>query len=72
MPFNAEAVQKILHSKKEGKDQESIQPCTTYLIMFTRRPEHRSDVNDVIYDAGGECEGRYGCGRAHEGQYGFP
>ena len=29
--------------------------------MFTRWPEHRGDVNDVIYDANGACEGRYGC-----------
>ena len=29
--------------------------------MFTRRPEHRSDVNAVIYDADGACGGRYGC-----------
>ena len=25
--------------------------------MFTRWPEHRGDVNDVIYDADGACEG---------------
>ena len=29
--------------------------------LFTRLPEHRRDVNDVIYDANGACEGRYGC-----------
>ena len=59
MPAYTAAVQKLLHSKKEGKDQESIQSSTTYLIMFTRWPEHRGDVNDVIYDADGACEGRY-------------
>ena len=36
MPANGAAVQNLSHSKKEGKDQESIQPSTTYLIMFTR------------------------------------
>ena len=29
--------------------------------MFTRGPEKRGDVNDVIYDADGTCMGRYGC-----------
>ena len=29
--------------------------------MFTRWPENRGDVNDVIYDADGDCMGRYGC-----------
>ena len=29
--------------------------------MFTRWPENRGDVNDVIYDADGACMGRYGC-----------
>ena len=29
--------------------------------MFTRWPEHCSDVNDVICDADDACEGRYGC-----------
>ena len=29
--------------------------------MFTRLPENRYDVNGVIYDADGACEGRYGC-----------
>ena len=28
--------------------------------MFTRWPENRGDVNDVIYDADGACMGRYG------------
>ena len=31
------------------------------LIMFTLWPEHRGDADDVIYDADGACEGRYGC-----------
>ena len=31
--------------------------------MFTRWPENRGDVNDVIYDADGACMGRYGCVR---------
>ena len=57
MTANAAAVQKVLHSEKEDKEYESIQPSTTYLIMFTRWPEHRGDVNDVIYDADGACEG---------------
>ena len=39
--------------------------------LFTRWPENRNDMNDVIYDANGACEGRYGCGggptRAHMG-----
>ena len=29
--------------------------------MFTRWPENRGDVNDVIYDADGACMGRHGC-----------
>ena len=29
--------------------------------MFTRWPENRGEVNDVIYDADGACMGRYGC-----------
>ena len=29
--------------------------------MFTRWPENRGDVNDVINDADGACMGRYGC-----------
>ena len=29
--------------------------------MFTRWPENRGDVNDVIYDADGACMGRDGC-----------
>ena len=29
--------------------------------MLTRWPEHRSDVNDVIFYADGACEGRYEC-----------
>ena len=29
--------------------------------MFTGWPEHRGDVNDVIFDADGACEVRYGC-----------
>ena len=29
--------------------------------MFRSWPEHRGDVNYVIYDADGSCEGRYGC-----------
>ena len=33
--------------------------------MFPLWPEHRSDANAVIYDAGGACEGRYGCVREH-------
>ena len=61
MPANAAIVQKILHGRKEDKDQESIQPSTIYLIMFIRWPEHRGDVNGVIYDADGACECRYGC-----------
>ena len=28
--------------------------------MFTRWPENRGDVNNVIYDADGACMGRYG------------
>ena len=71
MPANAAAVQKLLHSKKEGKDQESKQSSTTYLIMFTHWPEHRGDVNGDIYYADGTCEGQYGCvvgpSRAHMG-----
>ena len=31
--------------------------------MFTRMSLRRSDVNDVIYDAEGAREGRYGCMR---------
>ena len=61
MSANAAAVQKLLHSKKEGKDLKSIKSSTTYLIMFTYWHEHRGDVNDVIYDADGACESRYGC-----------
>ena len=29
--------------------------------MFTHWPEHDGDVNDVIHDVDGTCEGRYGC-----------
>ena len=29
--------------------------------MFTRWPEHRCDVDGVIYDTDGACEGRYDC-----------
>ena len=36
------------------------QPSKNY-YMFTRWPENRGDVNDVIYDADGACMGRYGC-----------
>ena len=41
--------------------------------LFTPWPEHRDDMNDVIYDANDACEGRYGCGggptRAHMGSH---
>ena len=36
------------------------QPSKNY-YMFTRWPENRGDVNDVIYDADGACMGRHGC-----------
>ena len=36
------------------------QPSKNY-YMFTRWPENRGDVNDVIYNADGACMGRYGC-----------
>ena len=31
------------------------------ITCFTRWPENRGDVNDVIYDADGACMGQYGC-----------
>ena len=37
-------------------------PSKNY-YMFPLWPEHRSDANAVIYDAGAACEGRYGCVR---------
>ena len=37
-----------------------LQPSKNY-YMFTRWPENRGDVNDVINDADGACMGRYGC-----------
>ena len=32
-----------------------------FFFLISRWPEHRRDVNDVIYDTNGACEGRYGC-----------
>ena len=36
------------------------QPSKNY-YLFTRWPEHRGDMKDVIYDADGACEGLYRC-----------
>ena len=34
-----------------------------FLLHDLRESLRRSNVNDVIYDADGACEGRYGCRR---------
>ena len=35
-------------------------PSKNY-YLFTRWPDNRGDVNDVIYDANAACEDQYGC-----------